>query len=780
MKKLIKINLKRNIWLTGCLSLVFILCRPMMQLLTYENAQRYTIVPEDLISTMEGFFLPDYFTDFVPTLLACAVIGFVYFSFLFSKRQVDLYHSIPVNRKHLFISNYASGIITYIIALLAEYIICIAIAIPNHYFTMKTVSNILIALVCNLIHFIYGYGIIVCAVMLTGNIIVSVAASAVFALIYPVVAMILSYMERYFYVTFTSSESVKADLLTKYYWLSPITSYATVIQRTKHDWTPFFFETASEPYVAMILPFIMAIIVTAIAYLLYSKRPSEAAGRAIAFRNSRPIIEIPISIIGGLLGVWFMSISVTTYKSSWIWGGAVLGVLLSHLLLEIIINESFKALFSHKMQLLCTVIVTILIVGIYYGDFTKYDSYVPNRNNIKTVGIYFEGIDNNLSYIEPKPDEKNPGYYNSKYYMGQNYAFTNRLSNEVLIDKVLGVANIGVTCVNDMISAKNIENDADYYLREAVEETNIVDDMSESKFVEGMAEDLDDEEAYNLALKWMEENGYHEIDPDDSNRTINIQICYELKSGKIVLRQYDIPLSKALASIGDIYNSEEYNLNHFDIYKGYENGIISKVEIYDSYEQRIGLLTEADKDKLMDTYISELKNITLDTISQVPIGRIVPSYKASELYDESYSGYYIYPEYKKTLALIESYGVDMTGLTAGVDASEIVSINLSSYSLYGRSNQEYAYVSDVNYDSINDKMFLKEIAPKLINANNVWSNELLIDNKTNSDKSGVDMMVYITPENGIQRTFSVRFKDGVLPERIKKDVAIKLWTDNQF
>lgn len=780
MKKLIKLNLKRNIWLTGCLSLLFVLCRPMMQLLSYENAQRYSISPDDLVSTMEGFFLPDYFTDYIPTLLACAVIGLVYFSYLFSKKRVDLYHSIPVNRSHLFIANYVSGIITYVIALLAEYVICIAIAIPNHYFTMKAFSNILVALICNLIHFVYGYGIIVCAVMLTGNIIVSVAASAVLALIYPAIALILSYMERYFYVTFTSCNSINADLLTKYYWLSPITSYATVIQRSKHDWEPFFFETASASYVAMILPFIMAIVVTVAAYMLYTKRPSEAAGKAIAYKKSRPIIEVPIAIIGGLLGVWFMSISVASYKSTWIWIGAVLGVVLSHLLLEIIINESFKALFSHKIQLLCTVIVTVLIVGVYYGDITKYDSYVPNRDSVKTVGIYFDGIDNNLSYIEPKADEKHPGYYNSKYYIGQNYAFENRISSEILIDKVIGVANIGVTCIDDMISAKETANDANYYLKEATEETVMYDDMSTNEYLGSNTEDISDEEAYRLALKWMEESGYHEINQDDSNRTINIQICYELKGGRFVLRQYDIPLSKALVAIGDIYNSEEYNLNHFDIYKGYENGIISKAEIYDCYESRVGLFTEADKDKLMDTYISELKNITIDTISQVPIGRIVPSFKASELYDESYSGYYIYPEYKKTLALLESYGVDMSGLTASVDASEVVSINLSSYNLYGRSDQEYAYVSDVNYDSINDKEFIKEIAPNLFNANNVWSNELLIDNKTNSDRSGVDMMVYITPENGIQRSFSVRFKDGVLPEKIKKDVAIKLWTDNLF
>ena len=775
MKNLIKFKIKQNIWLTGCLSLIFVLCRPMMQLLTYENTRRFTITPDDLISVMEGFFLPDVFTDYIPTLVACMVIGLVYFSYLFSKKKVDLYHSIPVNRTHIFIANYVSGIIIYISALVIEYMICAAIAITNHYMTFNALKNMFLAIACNLLHFLYGYGIIICTVMLTGNIVVSIIGSAVIALFFPAVELMLQYMERYFFVTYTSCESLRPDLLKQYYWLSPIVSYGVVIQRCKYDWDPFFFKNVTSAYASMILPLIMTVIVTGIAYLLYMKRPSEAAGKAIAFKKSRCIIEIPVAMLAGLIGVWFMSISVNTYKNSWIWAGAILGVVLAHIVMEIIFNESFKAILSHKLQLLCTITLVVFIVGIYFGDFTKYDNYVPNREQIKTAGIYFEGIDNNLSHLEVSPDTKNEGYYTNKYLSGQQYAFENRVDNEILIDKIFGVSKIGTTCVQDMITSKQSEIIDSYYYREAVEDKIVYNDIEALDFGE-----ITDDDAYNQALKWMEENGYYEVNQNDDIRKINIQICYELNSGRLVFRQYDIPLSKVIDAIGDIYNTEEYNMCHFDIYKGYEDGVISKVEVYDSYESRIVSLTEKEKDELMETYISELKKINIDTISQVPIGRLTPSYKVSELYDESYSGYYLYPEFKKTLALIESYGADTSGLTASVNASDIVNINVSSYNLFGRSEQDYAYIPDINYDNVNDADFINELAPMLFNANNVWSNETLIDYKTNSDRCGAEMMVYITPENGVQRSFSVRIKDGVLPEKIKKDLAIKLWSDNQF
>lgn len=776
MKNLIKNNLKQKTWLIGCLSLIFVLCRPMMQLLTYENTKNYTILNEDLISVMEGFFLPDIFTDYIPTALACVVIGLVFFSYLFSKKKVDLYHSIPIDRKHMFIANYVSGIIIYAFALFLEYMLCILIAIPSHYMTLNAAKNIAFAIICNMVHFLYGYGVILCAVMLTGNIVVAIVASAVLGLFFPVVTSMVTYLERYFFVTYIGSSLFSPDIITKGYWLSPITSYATVIQRSKYDWYPLYFESVYDSYISLILPFIMTVVVSVIAYFLYINRLSEAAGKSIAFKKSRSIIEIPISVLGGLLGLWFMGITVTSYKSVWIWVGVVLGTLLSHCILEIIINESFKAFASHKLQLICTIAISVIIVGIYYGDLTNYDKYLPNRENVKTAGIYFNGIDNGLSYTEVSEDKNNPGYYVTKYNSGMDYAFEHRFDDQMLIDRIIGVANIGITCVDDMIEDKK-NNGSDFYEEAIYDKMAYEEDFSDSG--DDALNGINEEEAYEQAREWMEENGYHEVSSSDE-RKILIDICYELNNGRVIVREYNIPISKVLPAINDIYNSEEFNKCHFDIYKGYNDGVISKVEVYDNYESKVVSVTEQEKDLLMDTYISELKEIKLDTISMAPVGRIVPSYKVSAIYDDSYSGYYIYPDFKKTLALIESYGADVSGLTADVKAEDIVSINVSSYNLYERDDQDFAYVSDIIYDMENDEEFINELSKKLINANNIWSNELLVNNTLNCDRVGADITVYITPDNGIQRAFSARFSDGELPEKIKKDIAIKLWMDNQY
>ena len=786
MKNIIKNNLKQRIWLMGCVSLLFILCRPMIQLVTYENEKMWSLTQETLIEAMETFFLPDVFTDYIPTAIACVVIAVVFFGYLFSKRQVDLFHSIPVDRKHLFIANYVSGVVVYLIALVSEYLLCVFIAIPNHYMTVNSWKNLVVAICVNLVHFLFGFGVAICGIMLAGNVIVALAGTAVIALIYPLTVTLVQYFERYFYVTYTDCNKVKPELLSKYYWLSPVTSYATMIQRLKYQWDNSYYESSTMAYAGLIMPLVMTVIVTVVAFNFYLNRPSEAAGRAISFKKSRVFIEVPITILAGMIGAWFMSISINKYKTSWIILGAVIGVILVHGILEVVINESFKAIISHKLQFVATLVVTLLIIGLFYEDITEYDKYIPKRENIVSAGIYFNDIDNELSLLNVVDNPEAPGFYATQYMDGFENAFLNRITEKNTIDKIYGISQIGVSVVPDMISSKYNQNNGVYYTygtKEAVDElyldSNEAASMKEGSFNDGETSALSDEEAYKQALQWMEENGIHELEHGSGVRTTNIKICYELKNGKYVMRSYDIPMSKVVDAIDNIYKTKEFKDVHFNLEKEYKQGVIYKVEVFNGYGNKEVSVTGDEKDELIETYLSELDNLNIDIISKAPIGRMAPLVKVSELYDESFSGYYLYPEFKKTLALIESYGVDMSYFTNKINVDELVSVNLSSYNMYGVDEQNALYFDNLSYDNENDEDYLWELAPELININNIWNNQALISYKSKYDSLGVDVNANLTPIKGIQRYVAVMFKDGEIPEKIKKDIIIKLWEENQ-
>ena len=785
MNKLIKQNLKQNIWLIGCVMLLLILCRPLMQLMQYENVLRFSTL-ESAVESMEGFFLPSIGNDYIPTFLLSVVIGLVFFSYLFSKKKVDLYHSIPVSRNSLFIASYLSGIIVYLMAVLAQTLLSVIIAASNHYLTALALKNICATVICNLVYFLYGYAITILAVMLTGNIIVSLIGTAVIAGFYPVFMFVILYFYNYFYVTYATCDNVVENMFSKYYWLSPLVGYGIVISDMGYIWNRVVSTVVSFSYVKLVLPLIMTIAITAFAYFLYMRRPSEAAGKTIAFKVSQPIIRIPLVILGGLIGAWFMCSSVNTFRTKWLWLGLLLGVVLSHCILEIIFNESFKALFSHKIQLLCSLAVTMVVVCIFYTDALHFNSYIPNREKIESASVYFEGIDNNLSCVELTASTINPGSYDAIYNGAMEHALKGNYTESSIIDKIYTISNIGISFVENMEDAKKDGYGGSYvpYAAEAYPETfEAVEDVmiNDGNFESIDLNTISEDSAYQQALSWMQENDITELKRESKEKNITVDILYILKNGKKVLRKYDIPVSQLKAAMNDVYSTEEFNKNHFDIYNVNELGAITKIDVYDAFENKALTVNMDDKDKLMAAYLSDLKNVSIDTISNMPIGRICPSYKNSFGYDEILSGYYIYPDYKNTLACIAEYLGDMSSFTSELDPAIISTISVSSYNLYGKSEAETYFVDGINYMADENKDIIKELAPLMVNATNIWTNDILINPNTEYDSLGADIMVYLNPKNGIMSNpISVKFKDNKLPEKIKKEIAIKIWLDNQF
>jgi len=795
MKKLIKINLKQKIALLACTILFLMLCRPLVQLVTFENARRFS-QPDVLLKTMEEFFLPNFFTDIVPTLLLSGIIALVFFNYLFSKKRVDLYHSIPVNRKKLFIVNYISGIIVYISGLISAYIVCTIIAIPNHYMTGKAVLNMIAAIIINLVHFLFGYSIVIFSIMLTGHIVVSILGAFTISLFYPVLASILSYFSNNMFVTYMTCNAVKEDLTTKYYWLSPVASYVTIVQRLINQWDvksyvvinniTNIYGTSSytkieSVYPALIMPFVMAALFTGAAYYLYMKRPSEAAGKTIAFKKSQPVIRIPIVILGGFIGTWFMMSSVSGFRTNWIWLGLIIGVLLSHCILEIIFNESFKALFSDKIQLVVSLFAAAAIVGIYYGDLTGFDKKIPNREKIEEAAVYFDGIDSNLSCMTLHEDPAKPGKYLSSYDGFINYSFERPFTNDILIDKIYALSTIGVSCVDDMLESRYESDNNEVAVAKAYDENWDVEDYAAAVINDEervTSNSLSDEEAYEQAKKWMEENKVVEQEQLSTERKITINIYYKLKSGKKILRMYNIPLSKVVMAMNEVYSTEEFNRNHFDIYDAVSTGEIKKAEVFDVSDSRVMTFTDKDCKEFLDVYLEDLLTLTIDDISEFPIGRVTPSYKSSEGFEEMFSGYYIYPSFEKTLNYLKSKGADTSEFTSEINPEKVQSIMVSSYNLYKYEDGENLYLDELVYSVNENKDVIDELVPNMVNTYNIWSNEILY-NKTENG-IGADITVYFTSDKGLQRQATVRFKDGKLPERLKRDIAVGIWKKNNY
>ena len=290
--KLLMDEMKRKICVAVVSLLGALLLGPIVLLLQYENNETYIQIPQELTQVMIDALRPSA-VDIVLTMSIAILLALTSFAYLFSKKKIDLYHSIPIKREKLFFVSYLSGIIIYLSVYFIQTVTVIMVAVTKGFFTNEAKLIYLHAIVGNVIYFLLIYHVTIIAVMLTGNLLVSMAATGVF-LFYGLVAseILYCYSSTYF-STYSSYYHTEGEALRSLPFISPLASYAYYV----NSCSEYSNVTAGQQAFHLMITVIIAAAFFVIALLLYKKRPSEAAGKAIAFKRTEAVISIFIVIL---------------------------------------------------------------------------------------------------------------------------------------------------------------------------------------------------------------------------------------------------------------------------------------------------------------------------------------------------------------------------------------------------------------------------------------------------------------------------------------------------
>lgn len=200
---------------------------------------------------------------FIVTVIAavCAIQGF---SYLYHRKKVDFYHSIPVKKSRRFAVIYLNGFLIFFIPYLLNLLLAVAVAAINGGMDRNNMGVAAVSLACTVILFLGIYGLTLIAVMLTGNVIITVLATIIFVFYEAVVRYLLEAYSESFYDYF-SYQSVNTTL-----YLSPIGQLARGMQ-------------AESPVAA--LPHLLAVIgmaaaFAAIAWFCYWKKAGGGGGES--------------------------------------------------------------------------------------------------------------------------------------------------------------------------------------------------------------------------------------------------------------------------------------------------------------------------------------------------------------------------------------------------------------------------------------------------------------------------------------------------------------------
>ncbi len=335
---------------------------------------------------MDNFFSPG--SLFIMVTIGVAIIsalsGFVY---MHSSKKLDVYHSIPIKRETLFMQQYIYGIIYYLVPMVLHLCICFGICGANGVFGAGILLQALGFLMIQLLVYLACYAVVILAICLTGNIVVSVLGSAVLLVYTLMISLLKELVCERFFMTYSGIDN-QLSLPA----ISPIHLFYKLMLSISNSETSYL---AYTDHLAYFVKFLFAAVVyTIIALTLYRKRPTEVAGKSMAFSRLEPVVKtmivLPVSIVSGYI---FTAIATDDGEVSWFIFGCIFAFLISCPCMEIIFRKDVKALLLHPLQMVFNGICVIGIMAILLLDVFGYDTYIPNEDKVESYSVSIDGFD---------------------------------------------------------------------------------------------------------------------------------------------------------------------------------------------------------------------------------------------------------------------------------------------------------------------------------------------------------------------------------------------------
>ena len=633
--KYMKENTKQRIW---NLALVLLLCFfafPVTTALWSSTAFRpenlNSSLPADLARTqaqrdftrdmLRMYSMKGGALAFMLTI-AAVVLAASGFAYLHSKKKTDFYHSLPIRREMLYAVTCLNGFLYMAVAYLGFLTIAaVMIRVKGVPFDW---GSLYLASVEHLCFFALVYMTAILSMLLTGNLVVGLLGTGVLFSWGPVICMTISaYFSEYF-TTFSGDDSFLLALSER---TSPVAWYVKACM-------------SSQPGRMALWAMLAAAVLFLLGMLLYRRRPSEAAGHAMAFPITEPIIRFLIAVPSSLLlGAMFHSMM---YEDGWTVFGLVCGLLLVSCIIEIIYHFDFKSLFAHKRQLLVSAVFVGVVFAIFRFDLFGYDRYLPATEKLASGGIYSDLLD---------PDATSQYHSTVEYTEGWYGVTFDAMPSSTLADEMQISDDQGLELLHT-IAAQGVHDAA----------------QARDRFLRGHGRSYDLEEG---------DEAFH-----------NVTIAWHLRNGRTVYRSYRVNVSGVRAALESVYDLDAYKTAMYPVLSLSADdvaGINYKEEDECSHVKLSGADVKA---ALLAAYQEELKALTSETRAhEMPIAEI--QFKTNEqqaliqkLRDEGgnytlfnhYYYYPIYPSFTKTIALLRACGVEVGGT---VTPEKTASITLS-------------------------------------------------------------------------------------------------------
>lgn len=306
----------RHYWPAGFLYvLVWLVLLPIPLLQTgFEYARSWADRPELLAAELHNIYYSAMTGSMVLAVLAGIVMPMAVYAYLMAPRAVGLMHALPVKRTTQYFSHFAAGfglltggnVLIFLLSVLAQ--------LP--YGGADWAAAGLWLLVTELLELFFLSLGTLCA-MATGWLLAIPVLYGAVNFTALLLCTVVQYLQRLFYFGF---DSTTYPVFVE--WLTPTITLSEAVCSYWGDWVTrdsreVYLRALPERALTVLAVYTAAALaLLALGWLLYRRRPSEAAGDAIAFRWLRPVVRWSVGLCGGLgLGLFLSTVVLGGFGS---------------------------------------------------------------------------------------------------------------------------------------------------------------------------------------------------------------------------------------------------------------------------------------------------------------------------------------------------------------------------------------------------------------------------------------------------------------------------------
>ncbi|MEG0779770.1 MAG: ABC transporter permease subunit [Oscillospiraceae bacterium] len=330
-------------------------------------------------------------------LFAGVLLAMALFSYLCTARSVGLMHTLPIRREAVFCTNYLSGLFMLFSTHGIIFLLTVAVEASGGVGIVWKELLLWLLLTCGFSLFFFSMATF-CA-MFAGQVLAIAAFYAIFnVLAVGVDALVRSFAGMFLY---GSANGGLSDWVT---WLSPVVRMVDSMQvQDIYNSTVFQGNTIGYTVTGLstlLIYMVVALVLTALAFLVYRSRRSESAGDTVAISWAKPLFRYGVTFCTALsLGQGLYVLLWQQFQPSW--KASLPGMLFCMLLTglvgyygaEMLLRKSFRVL-KGSLKNVAAVTVAIALLGCAMAfDITGFQRRVPTADSIESVNFY---ADNNI------------------------------------------------------------------------------------------------------------------------------------------------------------------------------------------------------------------------------------------------------------------------------------------------------------------------------------------------------------------------------------------------